>query len=325
MRVLVTGIDGFVGSHMAEFLLRQDGIEVHGTVFDPRESRLIRHLEGRLHLHRADILDGQAVDAIVRSIEPERIIHLAGQAFIPTSIADPGNTFRTNVMGGVMILEAARKLGAARGRGPAVVIVSSGEVYGRVEASLQPMIEDMPLRPTNPYAASKAAIDLIGQEYRRTFGVDVIVVRPFNHAGPRQSPVFVCSDFGRQFAEFALGRKPARMLVGNLDPRRDFTDVRDVVRAYWMVFDRRTDEALFNVCSGASVPIREVVSILEELSGVHPEILQDERRARANEVMVITGSPEKLRRATAWTPRYNLRQTLADVFAYWKETLAATS
>ncbi len=310
---------------MAEFLLRQEGVEVHGTVLDPSQSNLIRHLENRLHLHQADILDSPALDALVASVAPDRIIHLAGQAFIPSSIADPGHTFRTNVMGGVGVLEAARRAGDRQGKRVAVLIVSSGEVYGHVGESDQPLVEDMPLRPSNPYAASKAAIDIIGQEYRRTFGVDVTVVRPFNHAGPRQSPIFVCSDFGRQFAEFALGKKPPRMMVGNLEARRDFTDVRDVVRAYWLLFDRRTDQGVFNVCSGVTVPISDIVTILGELSGVRAEIHRDDRRMRANEVAVVRGSPERLHRATSWVPEYSLHQTLADVFAYWKRAVSSGS
>ncbi len=325
MRVLITGIDGFVGSHMAEFLLRQQGVEVHGTVFDPAQSQLIRHLKDRLVLHRADILDGAAIERLVGSVSPDRIIHLAGQAFIPSSVSDPVHTFRTNIMGGVAVLDAVRKTLTTGTRSAAVLMVSSGEVFGTVEASRQPLTEEMPLQPVNPYAASKAAIDLIAQEYHRTFHVDVIVVRPFNHAGPRQSPAFVCSDFGRQFAEFAQGRKKPELAVGNLDTRRDFTDVRDVVRAYWMLLERRVDDRIFNVCSGIPVRIHDIIDALADISGIRAEIRQDERRIRAHEAPLVLGSPARLQRATSWRPEFTLRQTLSDVFTYWTSELSHLS
>lgn len=318
MRVLITGIDGFVGSHMAEFLLREPGVEVHGTVLDPREAYHIRHLEGKLALHQADILDSPAVDQMISELSPDRIIHLAGQAFVPTSIERPGDTFRTNVMGGVSILDAARSLVRRKGKGTSVLIVSSSEVYGYVDPAHQPLTEDMPLRPVNPYGASKAAIDLIAQEYGHTLGVDVTIVRPFNHVGPRQSPVFVCSDFARQFAEISLGKRQPRMNVGNLDSRRDFTDVRDVVRAYWMLFGRRSQHRVFNVCSGSTASIREIVALLEEITGIRVELVVEESRRRPNEALLTVGSCDRLRKSTGWSTMFPLRQTLSDVFAYWK-------
>ena len=325
MRVLVTGIDGFVGSHMAEFLLRQPGVEVHGTIYDPRPSPLVRHLEGRVSLHRADVLESEAIAALVDSLEPERIIHLAGQAFIPTSVKDPAGTFRTNVMGGISILEAARAAGRKSRKAPSVLIVSSGEVYGHVEVSRQPIVESMPITPANPYAASKGAIDIIAQEYHRALGVDVFVVRPFNHSGPRQSPIFVCSDFGKQFASIALRRMEPRLSVGNVESRRDFTDVRDVVKAYWMLFTATTTERVFNVCSGEAIRIRDIISTLEEVTKIRVEVNEDAQRLRKGESPLIVGSCERLRSTTGWSREYDLRQTLADVFSYWKDELAHQS
>jgi len=325
MRVLITGIDGFVGSHMAELLLREGGVEIHGTVLEPRESHHIRHLEGRLALHRLDIDDPAAVEQLVARVAPERIIHLAGQAFVPTSISHPGKTYRTNVMGGVSILDASRSQFQRQGTSPSVLIVSSAEVYGPVDPAHQPLTEQMPLQPRSPYAASKAAIDLIGQDYQRTFGVDVVVVRPFNHVGPRQSPVFVCSDFARQFARIALGKCESRIHVGNLESRRDFTDVRDVVRAYWLLFSRNSMHRVFNVCSATTVSILEIVSLLKEISGVSVELVTEQNRIRPSEATLTVGSYDRLHEATGWAPAFVLRQTLSDVFAYWKAEIAAAA
>jgi len=175
----------------------------------------------------------------------------------------------------------------------------------------------MPAAPANPYAASKASIDLIAQQYASSFGLGVIVARPFNHAGPRQSPLFVCSDFGRQFAQFASSGKEPTLVVGNLDAARDFTDVRDVVRAYWMLLEKTSSEVVFNICSGKAVKIRDIVSMYEKISGQQVRITPSEERLRRRDIPVIVGSYDRLRAVTGWSPRIPLFQTLSDVFSYW--------
>ena len=325
MRVLVTGIDGFVGSHLAEFLLGIPGVEVHGTLHPDAQGTNIRHIAQRLILHKADILEPAAIASTFERVRPTRIIHLAAQAFIPVSMSDPVLTFRTNIDGGIAILEAARKASAGSGEHPAVLVVSSGEVYGRVPPDRQPITEDAPLRPSNPYAASKASIDMIAQEYRHAFGLNVKVVRPFNHAGPRQSPLFVCSEFGRQVASIALGKAPPRMKVGNVDASRDFTDVRDVVKAYWAIFETSSSDAVFNVCSGTAQRIGDLVSMLEKIAGCSVEIVQDQQRLRPYDIPIIVGSHDRLTRASGWSPSIPITQTLNDVYLYWRDQLAGTS
>ncbi len=321
MRVLVTGIDGFVGSHAAEFLLGVGGLEIHGTTVAETYAPSIREIAPRLHLHAADITDGERVRQLFDEISPDRVIHLAAQAFVPAAVQDPVQTFQTNILGGLSILESGRML-AARRHSCSILIVSSGEVYGRVPADRQPITEEFPLLPNNPYATSKAGIDLIAREYRRTFDVDVVVARPFNHAGPRQSPLFVCSDFGRHFALIAAGKSPAVIRAGNLDARRDFTDVRDVVRAYWLLFDRQTDESLFNICSGKAYMIREVIALFTDITGIQVGLETDPLRIRPYDNPLVLGSFDRLTAATGWTPAIPFRQTLQDVFAYWQETLS---
>jgi GDP-4-dehydro-6-deoxy-D-mannose reductase len=320
MRVLVTGIDGFVGSHAAEYLLGIEGVEVHGTTQTEKHAPVIDHVASRLHLHPADITDNQRIQQLFEEIQPDRVIHLAGQAYVPAAVKDPAQTFQTNVLGGLTILESARLL-TARGHHCSVVIVSSGEVYGRVPVDRQPITEDLPLAPNNPYATSKAGIDLIAREYRRTFGVDVIITRPFNHAGPRQGPQFVCSDFGRHFAMVAAGKAPAVIQAGNLEARRDFTDARDVVRAYWLLFERKGEESLFNICSAKAYKIREVVDLLSEITGISVDLLIDPARVRPYDNPLVLGSFDRLNAATGWAPAIPFRQTLHDVFAYWQNTI----
>jgi GDP-4-dehydro-6-deoxy-D-mannose reductase len=319
MKVLVTGIDGFVGSHAAEYLLGLGGLELHGTHFPRQKTGNIDHLRGRITLHETDIVDAESLRRIFMALRPDKVVHLAGQAFVPTALRDPFGTFNVNIMGGVALLDAARHQAQATGAGPDILLVSSGEVYGK--SHLEPISEDSPVRPENPYAASKASVDLIGQEYRRTFGLRVSVVRPFNHAGPRQSPVFVSSDFGRQFALIAAGKQEPVIRAGNVEARRDFTDVRDVVRAYWAILTHPSEHTVFNLCSGRVVAIRDLIDIFQEVSGIRVTVLSEASRTRGGDAPFIAGSFARLNQATGWEPQIPLAQTLSDVYSYWKEEI----
>ena len=321
MRVLVSGIDGFVGSHAAEFLLGIPGVEIHGIALPGGTGKNIKSVISHLHLHEVDMVDAGAVERTIRDVLPEKILHLAGQAFVPTSLADPAGTFRTNIMGGVNLLEAVRKMQEKSGTKPTVLLISTGEVYGH--GATQPVTEEAPLLPCNPYAASKVSIDLIGQEYRRTFGVDVLVARPFNHAGPRQSPVFVIADFGRQFAMMKRGKADRVMKVGNLEARRDFTDVRDVVRAYWALLTHPCSHAVFNVSSGHILTIRDLITLYEEITGIHVTVAVEPTRSRSGDGLYVAGSNARLVASTGWSPQIPIRRTLGDVFDSWVEEIAA--
>ena len=322
MRVLVTGINGFVGSHAAEFFLGIPGVELHGTVLPGGELKNIGHITSRLHLHKADIVDAGLMEKIFLDVQPDKVIHLAGQAFVPTSMRDPVGTFQTNVMGGISVLDAARRQGEKTARHPDLLLVSTGEVYGRLPRYL--ITEDSALDPRNPYAVSKTCLDLICQTYRRSFDVNVTVVRPFNHAGPRQSPVFVASNFGRQFALIAAGKAEPVIIAGNLNPKRDFTDVRDVVRAYWAILTHPSEHTVFNVCSGQVFAIRDLVAMFEEVSGVKVTARSEQDRLREDDVPFVAGSYARLEAVTGWQPAIPLRQTLADVFAYWQAEVGAS-
>jgi GDP-4-dehydro-6-deoxy-D-mannose reductase len=251
------------------------------------------------------------------------VIHLAGQAFVPTSVQDPVGTADTNIFGGIHVLEAARAVRDREGVDASLLIVSSGEVYGAVTPENQPVTESHPLRPANPYAASKAALELIAQAFRMTYGMRVVIARPFNHAGPRQSPSFVTSDFARRFAEFSLGLRQPVLDVGNIHVKRDFTDVRDVVRAYWAMMSLDRDaEPVYNICSGVARAIDEVISILSEITGIEVRIQTNQQKVRMYDVPVLLGCNERLKRATGWSPRVAFRDTLRDVYKYWRTMLA---
>lgn len=325
MKVLITGINGFVGSHAAELLVEAGGVDIHGTVLRFDQVANIDHLRRSVTLHELDVTDALRVEAIVESVGPDRILHFAGQAFVPSSLSNPVETFQANIFGGLCLLEAARKRMLAHGKSPATLIVTSGEVYGRVEADQMPMRESLPLSPNTPYSASKASLDLLAQQYKTCFGVDVVIARPFNHAGPRQSPSFVISDFAKQFAEIALGKREPVIRVGNISVSRDFTDVRDVVKAYWKLFERNTNEFVFNVCSGQATEIRHLLEKLQEITQLNVEIKQEPARLRSYDVERVIASSERLFSATGWKPAILLRQTLSDTYAYWQGQLSSSS
>ena len=317
MNILVTGIDGFVGSHLAEALLRLPGIQLFGTVRS--SSGHINRLQPGITAIPTEITDPQQVQHAIEAARPEKIFHVAGQAFVPLSITQPVETFRTNIDGTLNVLEAVRTYTQSSKHPCRLLVVSSGEVYGAVRQDQLPIDETKPLQPSNPYAASKACADLLALQYRNTFGCDVVVARPFNHLGPRQSEWFVGSAFAKQIAEIKMGKREPKLFVGNLEPKRDFTDVRDVVRAYIAMLDHTLHDPVFNICSGTTVAIKDLLQTLLQLSGIQVEILPDPKRQRTNEIPVIVGTAARLRLATGWTPAIALSETLSDLLAYWED------
>jgi GDP-4-dehydro-6-deoxy-D-mannose reductase len=316
MRVLITGLAGFAGRHLARLLLER-GDELHGTIYRPEgRAALLASVPGlrEERLHPVDVNESQVVSDVIRRVEPDGVVHLAGLTFVPDSHADPGAFFRANVLGLIHLLAAVRR------HRPScrVVAVGSAAAYGLLERDDLPVTEGCPLRPVNPYGASKAAADLVAYQWARTYGLDVVRTRPFNHTGPGQRPEFVCPDFARQLAAIARGERAARVEVGNLDVVRDFSDVRDVVAAYAAALDRGRGGEAYNICSGVGRSVRELLAVLIELSGCEVEVAVARERTRAVDVPVVIGSFERLRRDTGWSPRIEWRRTLAGVFADWR-------
>jgi GDP-4-dehydro-6-deoxy-D-mannose reductase len=316
MNILVTGIDGFVGSHLTELLMAVPGVSVSGLVVDPSRIPLIEKHRSRLNLLKVDIRRKEEVFEAVKACRPGRIFHLAGQAYVPTSMKDPLDTYSININGGIHLLEAVRQF-APECR---VLLVSSGEVYGRVPPDAE-VDESYPLKPENPYAASKACLDLISQQYRMSFGVKTVVARAFNHLGPGQSDVFVGSAFARQVAEVRLGLRQPVISVGNLEAQRDFTDVRDVVRAYYALLEVEPKYAVYNISSGKPVAVKEILDRLIFASGVRVKVEKDPARMRTIDSPVVVGSHARLTAETGWTPTIGLEQTLGDILAYWERRL----
>ncbi len=320
MRVLVTGVSGFVGGHLAEHLVARGDV-VAGLSASGKWPEALAHLNRDVRNDRidlADVAESDLADLIAKK-QPEAIYHLAAQANPQASVSDPRGTWALNLGGTLNLLEAVK----ISGRKPRVVIVGSGVCYGNPALQHMPVNEDCPLRPNNPYSASKAAADLLGVQHFLTHGTDVVIARPFNHAGPRQSSSYVLSALARQVAEVEAGIKP-RVEVGNLDIVRDFTDVRDVVRGYRLLAEKGLPGEIYNLGTGRGTKLSDALETLAglALAGRKVEVFVDPARVRSVDQPLLVADPAKLKAATGWEPQLSIEQTLADMLDYWRVMIA---
>lgn len=299
MRAFVTGGSGFVGRHLTEHLeaLGDDIVSVDLDV---------------------DVADPEATATAVLEAKPEAIYHLAALSQVGDSWEFPAEVLRVNVLGTASVLSAARALP----KPPVVLVVSSAEVYGTVGPEALPIAESAPLRPVSPYAASKAAAEQLATQAWLGYGQPVVIVRPFNHVGPGQSPNFVVSALAKRIVE--AERAGTRSLaVGTLSARRDYTDVRDVVQAYRSLVVGGRHGEIYNVCTGRDVAVFDVAHRLCELAGAELELVTDPALVRPVDLAVLRGDRDRLSAQTGWKPTISLDQTLADVLGYWREQLGS--
>ena len=313
-RALITGITGFVGSHLADFLLDK-GVEVYGVARWRSKMDNIVHIKDKLRLVDADMRDGHSLSEAVGSSAPDYIFHLASQSFVPMSWRAPADTMETNAIGTIHLLEAARQSKCD----PVIQIVGSSEEYGMVYPNEVPIRETNPLRPLSPYGVSKVAADKLGCQYHMSYGLKTVVTRAFNHTGPRRGDVFVTSNFSKQVAEIERGLKEPTIYVGNLDARRDFTDVRDIVKAYWLAVTKGEYGEVYNICSGETRTIQSVLDLLLSMTDKKIEIKQDPSRMRPSDVEVLHGDYSKFKERTGWKPEIPFEKTMADLLNYWRE------
>jgi len=314
LKCLITGITGFAGSHLAEYLLSRGDSEVHGTIRWRSRTENITQLGDRITTHIGDIRDATAMYELIRDVKPDRIYHLAAQSFVPMSWVAPADTITTNVIGQTNILEAIRAVGCPT----RVQIAGSSEEYGMVLPEEAPIKESNPLRPLSPYAVSKVAQDLMGYQYNQSYGMHIVRTRGFNHTGPRRGDVFVTSNFAKQIAEIEKGRQAPVLHVGNLDAIRDFTDVRDTVVGYYLALERGKPGDVYNVGTGKGYKIREMLDILLSFSSVKIETRPDPKRMRPSDVELLLGDATKLRQETGWELKYKFEQTMKDLLDYWR-------
>ena len=319
MRALITGITGFAGSHLAEYLLNEHpDVEVFGTYRWRSRMDNVEHLRSRIRLLEADLRDYTSMHAALDKSRPDVIFHLAAQSFVPSSWTAPNETLTTNVSGQTNLFEAIRALRLD----PVVQIACSSEEYGLVLPDETPIKETNPLRPLSPYAVSKVAQDYLGYQYFQSYGLKVIRTRGFNHTGPRRGQVFVTSNFCSQVAAIGLGLQDPVIRVGNIEAIRDFTDVRDMVRAYWLAVTKAKPGEVYNIATGNGIRISEMLNRLIEISGLDVKIEVDPDRLRPSDVEILIGDASKFKADTGWEPRIPFEQTLNDLLEYWRKTLS---
>jgi GDP-4-dehydro-6-deoxy-D-mannose reductase len=316
MRVLITGITGFAGSHLAEHILaRHPGVELYGIRRWRSRMDNVGHLLDRIRLIEADLKDMSALERCLAEAQPDRIFHLAAQSFVPASWRYPAETFAINAVGQINLFEALLRLGLS----PRIQVAGSSEEYGRVFPDEVPMKETNPLRPLSPYAVSKAAQDLLGYQYFMSYGLPIVRTRGFNHTGPRRGDVFVTSAFARQIAEIEIGKREPVIMVGNLEAKRDFSDVRDIVEAYWLSLEKGVPGEVYNIGSGVARSIGELLEALLSLSPVKARIEVDPARLRPSDVPILLADSSRFVALTGWRPVIPFEQTLRDLLDYWRQ------
>ena len=302
MRVLITGANGFVGRHMAREL-QSSG---HTPLFFDREGS-----DDGATTFVGDLCSPEDLDRVVAKARPDACVHLAGIAFIPASWDNPQLVFEVNLLGVLKLLDACRR----HAPHSSVLVVTSAEIYKRVgiSSASAPMAEDAPVDPSTPYAVAKAAADQMAILYGRRHGLRIMTARPGNHIGPGQSPLFVTASFARQLAQIKQGLRENKLLVGNLDSVRVFTDVRDVVRAYRLLLESGQIAEGYNIGSTRAVSIRFVLNYLCQIAGLEPEIAIDQQLYRAAEVQP-TLAIDKIKKAVGWEPQISLETSLKDIY-----------
>lgn len=313
MRALVTGISGFVGSHLAELLLRE-GYDVYGLIRPRSKLENIQDIITELHLEYGDLRDAHSIDYVLSKVRPDYIFHLAAQSYVPMSWKAPSDTLDTNVKGTINLYEAVRRLDL----NCVIQFAGSSEEYGLVRESETPITEENALKPLSTYGVSKVAGDKLSCQYVYSYGMKIVVTRAFNHTGARRGEVFVTSSFAKQIAEIENGAKPV-INVGNLKAQRDFTDVRDMVRAYLLAVQKCEYGVPYNICSGRAITIESLLNRLLSMTNVCVKVVEDKERMRPSDVPILLGDCSLFKNATGWERSYSLDDTLEDLLKYWRE------
>ncbi len=319
MRTLITGIGGFTGIHLAEYLLSadryNDNIDLYGIDIVRDVSKDAQPVLDKVKVFTCDILDEEEMKKTLEEIKPDKLFHLAGLTFDPNSHQYPEKFYTTNVLGTINLLEAVRQLKI----NPLIHIACSSAEYGLILENENPIRETNPFRPISPYAISKLAQDMVGYQYYKNYGLRIIRTRAFNITGPGEKENFVCSNFARQIALIEKGTQEPIIYVGNLEAKRDFIDIRDVVKGYWLALDKGISGEVYNLCSGKAHSVGEMLHILLQMAKKDIAVKQEPKRMRPSDIPLQVGSFEKFHRQTGWMPTISLIQILKDLLNYWRQ------
>ena len=316
-KVLITGITGFAGSYLAEHLLSLGGYDVSGTYLIDASLKSVGAIKDKLRLVKVDLSEEESVANLVKTTQPEAIFHLAALTSPADSFNNPSETITNNISLQVNLLEEIRKNNLY----PKILIVSSADIYGLVSQKDLPMDENTPMMPTNPYSVSKIAQDFLGYTYYTAYKLQIVRVRPFNHIGPKQSPHFVVSSFAKQIAEIEKGKRESVLRVGNLEAKRDFTDVRDMVEAYVLAIEKGKVGEVYNIGSGTSYKISDILDKLISMSSSKIRVEKDEDLTRPNDNPELVCNASKFISLTDWKPKISIETTLRNTLDYWRNII----
>jgi GDP-D-mannose dehydratase len=317
-KILITGASGFVGSHLVDHFSSSSGNDLFGTTFSKNASNNLDKSQDKIKLLEIDLSREEEVFRLIEQVKPDVIYHLAAFTSPADSFSSPRETILNNIACQINIFEAIRKSSLSETK---TLVVSSAEVYGNVKQKDLPIDEATELNPTNPYAVSKLAQDFLGRQYFLAYGLKTVRVRPFNHVGPRQTPNFVISAFAKKIAEIEKGKREPVLPVGNLEAKRDFTDVRDIVKAYDLLLEKGELGEVYNIGSGASHKIAEILDRLLSLTKIKIEVKVDQSLFRPIDDPDLVCDATKLKKLTGWTPKIPLAKTLEDTLDYWRNIL----
>ncbi len=321
-KVLITGITGFAGSHLAEYLINAGKYEVTGTYLSDRNLTNLASIQDQVTLTQCDLMDREAIEALISREKPDLIFHLAALPSPAKSFHDPGLYLQNNMLTELHVLEAVRKFELKSTR---ILIVSSSEVYGLVNPEDLPIHEETPLRPVNPYGVSKITQDYLGLQYVLGYGLDVVRVRPFGHIGPRLSSDFATSSFAKKIAEIEHGVRDSVLTVGNLEGKRDLTDVRDMVRAYSLLLELGASGDVYNAGSGKSYRTGDLLELLLSYTTAEVKVELDKQLLRPNDIPELRCDNKKLVTLTEWDNEFTIEESLKDMLEYWRGRVADTT
>ena len=315
MKILITGIQGFAGSYLAKYVIENNLAEVHGIVREKKENELLKKIEKKIKFHECDVTEKEKLEKIVKEVKPEIIFHLAAQASVADSLKDPRKSFEVNLFGTMNLLEAVKKNSPET----RIIWIGSSEEYGVQEKESIPIKEESKFNPITPYAVSKIAADYLCKYYSDSMELNIIRIRPFNHTGPYRGERFVLSNWCKQVAEIEKGLKD-KIRAGNIGNIRDFSDVRDVVKAYWIAAEKGKSGEVYNVCSGTGFSLEEMLRKIISLCNKKIIIEKDNSTDNKQHIPVLIGDNSKIKKL-GWKNEIPLEQTLNDLLNYWRNKL----